>query len=138
VANRPTAPLPNFPLLVLAAVGVLSLCVVFSKRAAKRSTTKFIAHPSDASESDQLTASTGTRNPERRVIGVVTMTCAYVALLQFQVADYRIATFAFVIATGLVLVERNHRQRVTVAGLAIALSLGLHFVFTRVFVIDLP
>ncbi|MEZ6133412.1 MAG: tripartite tricarboxylate transporter substrate-binding protein [Pirellulaceae bacterium] len=138
VANRPATPLPHFPTLVLIAVGVLSLCVAITRRTLGPSTTKSTVPLSNLNESCRVETPADVRYAWRRVLGVLTITCIYVALLQFQVADYRIATFAFVLATGLLLVEPQARQRVTVAGIAIALSLGLHLIFTRVFVIDLP
>ena len=63
---------------------------------------------------------------------------AYVAGLQFMNIDYRVATALFVSLVGGYLARHQTQLWPAVLVTAAMLSLGLHFLFTQVLVVDLP
>ena len=69
---------------------------------------------------------------------VVVAIVIYVITLQFFAVDYRIATGLFVLLTGGYLTRNSQRLWPVVVVLGFLLSLGLHFLFSRVLVVDLP
>ena len=69
---------------------------------------------------------------------VVAAIVAYVASLQFANLDYRLATGVFVLLIGGYLIRSHKRLWPAAVTMAMMLSLGLHFLFTRVLVVDLP
>jgi hypothetical protein len=63
---------------------------------------------------------------------------AYVAAMTVEWASFRPATFVYVLLTGMLLTREKKRALPVLVVLATAMSFGIHHVFTRVFVIDLP
>lgn len=71
-------------------------------------------------------------------LGIFVFTILYVLLLQWEIVDYRLATIGFMLATGGLLGLRGSRPWIPLMAVAMLLSFGLHFVFTRILVVDLP
>ncbi len=70
--------------------------------------------------------------------GTFAMGVVYVLLMGLDVLSFVWATTAFVVASGLFLTGFDRRKMLPVMELALALSFGLHFVFTQLFAIELP
>jgi len=62
----------------------------------------------------------------------------YILALQFGNVDYRIATCVFILLVGGSLTRQRRQLWPAICVTSLLLSLGLHFVFTRVLVVDLP
>ena len=124
VSQRPTIPLPNLPMMTLVIVGVLGTIVAgqsWKNRPSKLS--KQIERPTACHSfdaDDHLS------------------TVDYVLLLQSERFDFRLLTFLFVLSAGLVISEQPKRHLWVILLTAIVMSVGLHAVFTYIFVIDLP
>ena len=69
---------------------------------------------------------------------VVGMCVVYVTLMSFGIASFVWATSLFVVASGLYLTDFDKRRLLPVFETAFLLSFGLHFVFTKLFAIQLP
>ncbi|TWT61758.1 tripartite tricarboxylate transporter substrate binding protein [Rubinisphaera italica] len=127
VSQRPTIALPNVPLMIFAAVAALTLYVLsqsfLSRRVAKI-------------ESDSEPASVAP--PWKLAITIALLTCLYVLFMQFEWVGYQLATMGYVIVTGLLLTHLNLKSVTSMVGLALMLSIGLHYIFTQIFIIDLP
>lgn len=131
VAQRPTVPLPNFPLWIGGAVIVLAVLSFVPQRF--RST---FASPAESTASEFSYQKMFF--PTARVCFVLVLTSIYIASMQSGLLGYQLATFLFLLFQGIVLTVRNRRLLTTMVILSIFMSLGLHYVFTQVFVIDLP
>jgi len=70
--------------------------------------------------------------------GVVAMCCLYVILMGLDVLSFVWATGLFVIASGLYLTGGDRTKTFYVVEVALGMSFGLHFVFTKLFAIQLP
>jgi len=74
----------------------------------------------------------------RSLLMTIISTVIYVLLLQSERFDFRLLTFLFVLSAGLVISEQPKRHLWVILLTAIVMSVGLHAVFTYIFVIDLP
>ena len=131
VTQRPVTKLPNFPLLVAGIAVALALTIVVRHG---------IGHERNAIPQNQLPENSpqpGFSTPLLACL-VVLVTATYVALMQFEIVAYRLATIGYVMGVGGLLTARNPRLLTYTGTLAIVLGLGLHYIFTNVFVIDLP
>ncbi len=127
VSQRPTVELPNFPMWVFGAVVVLAiLSLVFGRQ-------KVV----EGEEKTEVTTSGGLK-PRTLVVAVFSLTCLYVATMHAEFLGYRAATFLYLAILGPVLSFRDRKLLGVMAMLAIVLSVGLHYLFTELFVIDLP
>lgn len=78
--------------------------------------------------------------------GFAVLTILYVVILQFQLAGFVWATAVYTILGGAVLMPRVlRRRRIRLAkavsaliAMGVVMSIGLHFLFTKVLVVDLP
>lgn len=131
VAQRPTVSLPNFPLWIGGAVIVLAVISFGPQR--YRPTFSFRAESTSTELPYHKTFS-----PLARVFFVLLMTSVYIASMQLELLGYRFATFLFLLFLGIVLTLHNRRLLTAMLFLSIFMSLCLHYVFTQVFVIDLP
>ena len=68
----------------------------------------------------------------------IAATLSYVASMQLGWLSFRVSTMLFVLAVGCTLSRKQPRMMLVVALAAVLLGFGLHAIFTRVFVIDLP
>ena len=76
----------------------------------------------------------------KTAVAALALTALYAASLQAPWPGFRTATAAYVLALGLLLARGLDLRRVAppLAAAAVAMSLGLHYVFTNLLVIDLP
>ncbi len=63
---------------------------------------------------------------------------AYVAVMDFELIGYRLATIAFLFALGVLQLGLKPLRVAIAAAIALAIGFGTHFVFTRFMYIDLP
>lgn len=70
--------------------------------------------------------------------GALALTTSYVGAMDLGILGFVEASVLFLTLTGLFLGRRDWRRLPVLVGAALAVSLGSHFVFTRVFYIDLP
>ncbi len=128
VTLRKAADLPNMPAIVLGVVGCLAVGVVaLSFRDRRRA---------------DLTGPAAAEIAPRKHYGLaaacVAMTIAYIAALSLGWVDFRLATIVFVAAVGATLTGWRWRAAPGLLLMAQVLGFGLHYLFTQVFVIDLP
>ncbi|MCM8535876.1 MAG: tripartite tricarboxylate transporter substrate-binding protein [Lentisphaeraceae bacterium] len=71
-------------------------------------------------------------------LGVTIMTLGYAVLLSVGGLGFRTATLVFVLATGFYLTGFAKDKRIYIFELGLIMSFGLYFVFTQIFLIDLP
>lgn len=131
VAQRPTVQLPDFPLWIMGMVGVLAVSTITqSSLRAKRSQSNAI--------SGSVPAKRIVKSNWHLVLLVLTLTVIYVATMQAELTGYRLATFFYLAGLGSLFSFRHRQLLGTMAVVSIVLSVGLHYLFTEVFVIDLP
>ncbi|HCR30113.1 MAG TPA: hypothetical protein DIV79_08860 [Opitutae bacterium] len=73
-----------------------------------------------------------------KAFGVVGMCVVYVSLMGFGIATFVWATSLFLVVSGLYLTNFDKRRLLPVFETAFLLPFGLHFVFTKLFAIQLP
>lgn len=152
VAQRPTIPLPNFPLIIFAIVIALGGAVVVERVLALRcsSTARSGVNSKlspatiggEGRESQIMSpmheGSAILLTPNWMLVTTAMLTIAYVCVMQLELCGYRLATMIYVASVGLVLSRGDKRLVPAVILVSLMLSLGLHAVMTQVFVIDLP
>ena len=124
VTRRPVA-VPDFPGLILGSVAFLTLLVLW------RSRREHVPLPA-ASPPD------GVRRRVDVAAACFALIVAYVAVMTAEWASFRPATFVYVLLTGSTLTRKRRNALPILVVLAAAMSFGVHYLFTRVFVIDLP
>jgi putative tricarboxylic transport membrane protein len=136
VSQRPTTPLPNFPGWVFAGVLVLGAFVVLQSLTRAGRTQS----PSPALAHSPAAGSVRSAGGSRPMLAGICLglTGLYVLAMQLELSGFRMATFLYVTIIGLLLAENRGRAWPAVVSMALLMSAGLHFVFTQVFVIDLP
>ena len=72
------------------------------------------------------------------VVAVLVLTFIYVALMQSELLGYLPATLVYLIILGYIFAAGNRKLLGVMAMLSVGLSIGLFYLFTEVFVIDLP
>jgi hypothetical protein len=69
---------------------------------------------------------------------VLALTCVYIAVMQFRLVGFAVATAAFLfLAVGL-LMRFRPRTLPVAAAIGLIMGFGCQYLFTRVFVVDLP
>lgn len=125
VAPGETTSTPNIPALVLIALTAAALLTVFPRR---------LSGPprpaSDLPNSDTLCWGTA--------LLCLLLTVAYVWVMALGWSGFRLATLVFVLAVGGTLARLRLRSLPPLIIAAVALSWGLHSLFTQVLVVDLP
>jgi len=71
-------------------------------------------------------------------VAVLALTTVYIAGMQYRLADFSILTVIYLVATIGLLVRFRPRQLPWVVAIALVTGFGCQYVFTRVFVVDLP
>lgn len=71
-------------------------------------------------------------------IGISVMTILYAIVLSLQLVDFRIATAIFVFIGGFFLTGFNKKKLVYTIEVALVMSLGVYFIFSEFFKIDMP
>lgn len=122
VSQRSTADVPDLGLVTLALCTVLGVAV-FQQRVR-----------------EHALATGGTKQArDLRSQGIIVAAIlGYVFVLQFFSFDYRLATGIFVLLVGGYLTRGRKQLGPAVGLMALLLGFGLHFLFTRVLVVDLP
>ncbi len=69
---------------------------------------------------------------------VVALTLLFVAAMHYRLATFAILTLVYLVATIGFLIRFDRRQLPWVIGIAAIVGFGFQYLFTRVFVIDLP
>ncbi len=128
VSLRPTTPLPDIPFLLLATV--LGMAAVLGVLTWRNSLKK----PEEAVS----TSSSLVSGKRQLVLICLGMAVVYVLLLSYQILSFSPATFLFVLGMGFVLTKFRLSTFPFLEILALALGLGLTFLLTQVFVVDLP
>ncbi|MDA7503867.1 tripartite tricarboxylate transporter substrate-binding protein [bacterium] len=122
VSQRPTVKLPNFPFWISIVVVALGMISLISNR--------------------QFSKKTEVLPIEKRktslVVAVLVLTFIYVALMQSELLGYLPATLVYLIILGYIFAAENRKLLGVMAMLSVGLSIGLFYLFTEVFVIDLP
>ncbi|QGJ69863.1 Tripartite tricarboxylate transporter substrate binding protein [Planctomycetales bacterium 10988] len=62
----------------------------------------------------------------------------YILVLQWEVIDFRLATIGFIVACGGTLLRKHRSAWLWLCLVAVLFGLGLHYIFTSLFWIDLP
>ncbi|WP_197440757.1 tripartite tricarboxylate transporter substrate binding protein [Thalassoglobus neptunius] len=132
VSVRPTLELPDFPRWIAGAVAVFAvLALTFNTVGFGRSGDQSLPEPSnDSTRTDFVSW--------RNATLTLLTTVVYVIVLSMNAIGYIPCTLAFMIFVGLCLSPTTRRMLVMNGVLALILSVSLHLVFTRIFVIDLP
>ncbi|MBD3674435.1 MAG: tripartite tricarboxylate transporter substrate binding protein [Planctomycetaceae bacterium] len=125
VSQRPTVDLPNLPLMTLMVVCGLGLIVAGQS---------WMQQPNTVPEATEAPPPHSLRS----TLLTALLTILYVGLLQTGRFDFRIVTFLFVLFAAAVISPTPKRHLWTFLVTALVMSVGLHAVFTRIFVIDLP
>jgi len=134
---------PNFPLFVAIVVSVLGIAVVVQSIRSPGGELSPSSHESNRSISEptaKVTDMQQTRSQaaSSKLLLVALFTIGYVAALQSQMVDYRVATTIYVGAFGWLLASGSRSLRIAACVSAVVLGLGIHFAMTQVFIIDLP
>ena len=129
VARRPAPELPDFPGILLACTVGLGTVLAVSRRVG-------VSPPSQLDES---------QSAKKPVIFLLLMTLGYIVCLQATPIGFRAATVIYVWSAGVmlahfsgVLASGRRRPMVVLSCLALVFGVGLHYLFTRVLVVDLP
>ena len=130
VSSRAIGDLPNFPLLTLGAVVLLGVIATVQEIRAR-------ARREPTAAEDAVGVPDYPHRHSMAVAAIV-ITAIYVWVMQMHWLGFRVATAIFVIVLGLTLTHLNLRRIPALAVIALAMSVGLHYVLTEVFVIDLP
>ncbi len=122
VAQRPEAPLPNFPAWVFAAVVLFGIPTAVS-----------VARSHSA-------PSAGSPALNTLAAQAITLCIVYIATLQAGWLGFRASTIAFVIGLGWLLARREpiRKPAPVLVSAAVLFAMGLHYLSTQVFTIDLP
>ena len=71
-------------------------------------------------------------------IGLMVMTLIYAVIISFGFVDFRLVTAAYVGIAGAYLTGFDKKRMLVVGEVALIMSLGLYFVFSQIFLIELP
>ena len=123
--------MPNLQLIVAVITGILFVLAI-GQAVVNRSRKAPLTPP------DPGTDDTAPAIQWLPAIAIPVITLAYAALLAWHVADFRITTTVFIISAGVVFAEQRAKALRWVVPIALVFSLGLHYLFTAVLVIDLP
>lgn len=129
-------PLGSAPVPQATATILILLCLAVLLRALMRLRRKDdpVSPSQTESKDDGIVAP---ENP-RAVIVTGILTVAYVLALSARVADFALVTTVFLFALIAILARFERRALVLAAIIAVAMGYGCQYVFTEIFVVDLP
>lgn len=128
--DRPApSELPNYPAIILA--GIVCMATAVGLQSARRRL-RAADIPAAGGEGERVTGRYGL------AAGALVLVGLYVLLPAMELLDFRAATILFVTATGLLMMRFRLRWLPELLLLAQVLGFGLHWVFTHLFVVDLP
>jgi len=122
-----TLKLPNIAAWTIGLVGLFSL-IVLGKAFSKK------GYP----EEELIDDDKDLKLRHDYAIGISIMTVLYVLILSLQLVDFRIVTAVFVFFAGLFLTGFDKKKLVYTVEVALIMSLGIFFVFSEFFKIDMP
>lgn len=126
-------PLGSGPIPQATAALIIFLCVLTIWRAFK--TLSFASH----SESATATEQQDTHQPRYRdALVVCSLTVIYCLVLHTKKVDFSLATVVFLFLSIGYLVRFRPKSMLIVSLLAVVMGFGCQFIFTKVFVVDLP
>ena len=125
VQPRKPVGLPNIPLLIGVCAGAMAVVSGFQTWKARA------VEGWSGKREGRLPVS-------RKLLVVIFLLAAYVAILSTEILHFAAATFLFVVLVTSLLIERGRGWLVIVAALAMILSLGVESVFSRFFQVILP
>jgi hypothetical protein len=136
LAPAPFDPLgpKSFPMWIAGALGVLSLIsivVILAGRALGRSETSLILGIGDDAPTDYAL------RPGLAVAASI-LTVVYVAILTFTDVGFLWTTIAYIGVLGWAMSDRTPRHNLIAAATAVVAGAGITFLFTRIFILDLP
>jgi hypothetical protein len=123
-------PLGSGPVPIYTSLIIILCCVIVIMRAIK-----VLIQSSEPLWAFQLEFSTGLPIGGILMLGI---TIAYVSLLHFQVASFGFVTFLFLAILIWSMERFNHRKILPALAIAAVFSFGAEYIFTNVFVVDLP
>ena len=129
VSMREVLDLPNFPLIIGIAITLLGLAAVFQSDFGKSSS---VPTPVEKVRRTRIWFA----------LGSCVLVVMYVVAMDFRWVEFRVATISFMIAfCGLLLKLEDlplTKRLLGFGAFAVVFSIGLHALFTRVLVLDLP
>ena len=125
VPKREKIPLPNFPILSLIVVAILSGVVLLQTLLAKSDSPK---------PSEEVSYA---KKPVMALLAVG-FTAIYVFVMQNGWLGFSVATLCYICALGMLLSKWDKKQLPLTAIVAVIMAFGLYYSFTEIFVIDLP
>jgi hypothetical protein len=132
VSAKPTAELPNYPLLAgTAIVLVIALRLLQLWRRKRMGTDHHLAEAHHEAEAPGQYSHITPRN--RTAVTITLLTFAYAGILATGRLNFGWTTSFFVIACGLILLQHTRRNLTLLAGLAIAMGFGLQVLLNGVF-----
>ncbi len=136
LAPAPFDPLgpKSFPMWIATALGLLSVVaviIVLCGRALGRSDTSLILGIGDEAPGDYALR-------PGLAVAASALTLAYVAALTLTGAGFLWTTIAYIAALGWAMSERTRRHTLIAAIIAVVAGSGITYLFTKIFVLDLP
>lgn len=125
VPKREKISLPNFPILSLVVVAVLTVVVLLQS---------FLSNSDSPKESEEVSY---TKNPVMAILAVG-FTAIYIFVMQNGWLGFSVATLCYIFALGMLLSKWDRKQLPLTAIVAVIMAFGLYYSFTEIFVIDLP
>ncbi|HUV07593.1 MAG TPA: tripartite tricarboxylate transporter TctB family protein [Spirochaetia bacterium] len=124
----------GFPRLISAAIGILSLTVLI--RAARRilSGSKNAATSATQKDADSPTFR---RRPDL-ALGFYALSLVYVSVLALRLISFGICTALFLLTSIGMLTRFNYKRLPIALLIALVIGFGCQYIFTQVFVLDLP
>lgn len=136
LAPAPFDPLgpKSFPMWIAGALGLLSvvsILIILAGRALGRSETSLILGIGDDAPTDYAL------RPGLAVASAI-LTVIYVAALTFTGVGFLWATIAYIGVLGWIMSDRTPRHNLTAAIIAAVAGGGITYLFTKIFILDLP
>ena len=124
----------GFPRLISAAIGILSLTILI--RAARRDLVGSKSTASSATPNNAVSP-TFRRRPDL-ALGFYALSLVYVTVLALRLISFGICTVLFLLTSIGMLTRFYYKRLPIVLLIALVIGFGCQYIFTRVFVLDLP
>lgn len=132
-------PLGSAPIPQATAIVIILLCAITVTRAFRHISREQSRSPTVGKRIDQDVELEYAHQPQHKTaLIVLALTIMYGLVLHSKAVSFALATVVFLFFTMGLLVRFEPRSMVTVAIIAIVMSFGSQYVFTKVFVVDLP
>jgi hypothetical protein len=124
----------GFPRLISMVIGILSL-IVFVR--AVRGFSAYSKKPADPPTQKSAASPTYRRRPDL-ALGFYALALIYVLVLAFRLVSFAICTALFLVTIMAILTRFERKWLPAVILIALLIGFGCQYIFTQVFVIDLP